>query len=153
MRALMLSIMAVAFIGCQSTSYQWHVEKDVVKVARVDRFPAMWTAPLAERIHQVCPLSALKEKVRKSGTGAEDVDYTQCETVGREIDGKMHDHWDFAWEPGTLNGLGGSLLTMGTFLGSSAIIANGLKHQGGRLNTGVNNSYNTTQNCYSRDCY
>jgi hypothetical protein len=160
MRILIVGIMAAAFIGCQSTQLSWHIERDVIKNTRVDRFPGFLTAPYTKALHQECPLSARKNALLVSGTSETDLDFSQCKTMGRQIDGVVHDHWDQAFEPGTLNGLGGSLVQTGAILGGAAILSNGLKHQGsGRLNTGTNNSYNSTYNgnnltnCYSRDCF
>lgn len=152
MRAFILSIMAVAFIGCQSTQNSWHLENDVIKNTKIKRNPAMWTSPYTEVLHQECPKSARVDATMHEGF--DNLKFSECVTMKREVNGVMYDHWDQAFEPGTLNGLGGSLIQAGAILGGASILANGLKHQGsGRLNTGVNNSYNTTQNCYSRDCY
>lgn len=131
---------ALWLVGCQSTQNSWHMENTVVKNTRVERFPAMFTAPYTKTFHQECPLSARVDATMYEGF--DKLKLAECVTMKVEINGVQHDHWDQAFEPGTLNGMGGSIIQAGAILGGAAILANGYKQSGSRLNVGQTN-YNS----------
>lgn len=121
MKAILLSVMAVmGLVGCQSTQNSWHIEAGLVKNTRVERYPAMWTAPYTKTLHQECPLTARMDVNMREGY--DKLEFSQCVTMKTERNGVMYDHWDQAFEPGTLNGMGGSVLTAGSILGGAALI-------------------------------
>ncbi len=124
MRAVIIGtwaiVAAVLLVGCQSTQNSWHMENSVVKNTRVERFPAMFTAPYTKAYHQECPLSARVDATMYQGY--DKLKFAECVTMKTEVNGKENDHWDQAFEPGTLNGMGGSVLQAGSILGGAALI-------------------------------
>ena len=133
----LLIVALIGTVGCQSTQNSWHMENDVIKNTKIKRNPAMWTSPYTEVLHQECPTSARVDATMYEGY--DKLKFAECVTMKREVNGVMYDHWDQAFEPGTLNGLGGSIIQAGAILGGAAILANGYKQSGSRLNVGQTN--------------
>jgi hypothetical protein len=150
MRSILLSVWAVAVLaGCQSTQNSWHIEGDVIKNTRVERYPAMFTAPYTKTFHQECPVSARLDS--NMYEGFDQLNFWRCVTMKVEINGVAHDHWDQAFEPGTLNGLGGSLIQAGAILGGARLLAQGYRAGGSRLSTHTENSLVNTNSINFED--
>lgn len=126
-------LMAWLLVACQSTQNNWHVEHDVIKNTRIERNPGLITAPYTKVITQECPTSARIDP--KQLSGYDNLHFEKCSTMYKMVDGIPFDHWDQAFEPGTLNGMGGSIIQAGAILGGAAILSNGYKQGGSRLNT------------------
>lgn len=143
-RAALIVITALSLAACQSTQNSWHMEYSVIKNTRVERYPGFITAPYTKAYHQECPTSARVDATMYEGF--DKLKFSECVTMKTEINGVQHDHWDQAFEPGTLNGMGGSIIQAGAILGGAAILANGYKQGGSRLNTNTsitsNNAFN-----------
>ncbi len=146
MRSIAIAVMLMALVGCQSTQNSWHVERDVIKNTRVERYPAMFTAGYTKTLHQACPLAARLDN--KMTEGFDKLKFSECLTMFKMVDGTEIDHWDQAFEPGTLNGMGGSIIQAGAILGGAAILANGYKQGGSRLNTNTSMTSNNNAAFY-----
>lgn len=138
MRILYIVLGLIVLTGCQSTQNSWHIEGDAIKNTRVERYPAMFTAPYTKTFHQNCPASARTDASMVEGF--DKLRTEKCVTMKVEINGKEHDHWDQAFEAGTLNGMAGSLIQAGAILGGAHILANGYRAGASRLTTNTSNN-------------
>jgi hypothetical protein len=139
MKAAIIGMMLIGLVGCQSVQNSWHMEVDVIKNTKIKRNPGMITSPYTEVLHQECPTSARIDATMYEGY--DKLKFSECVTMKREINGVMSDHWDQAFEPGTLNGVGGAVLNAAAIGAAGHMIGKGLRGSGGvQNNTNTNNA-------------
>ena len=125
-----IGVTLFALVGCNTTENIYHREGDSIVNSKYQRSPGLVTPAHVTVFHQRCPLP-------KTGSTPE---FDKCITMGKEVDGMHQIHYEQAWEPGSLNGMGGAVLQAGAIAYAGNQIGRGLGKSGTNVSSTTSNN-------------